>query len=487
MQKINRRNFLQKSLLTTAAVGFSAQSWRSVRGANEDVRAAVIGFNGRGKDHMSGIAELRESGKNIRIVALCDADRNVLDAGVKRLSTDSQKVEGYLDIRKLLENKGIDVVTVATPNHWHSLATIWACQAGKDVYCEKPVSHNVWEGRKMVEAARKYNRIVQTGTQSRSSNGIKQAIAYVKEGHIGKIVLARGLCYKRRDSIGKVDAPTPIPDGIDYDLWCGPAPMVPLMRKRLHYDWHWVWATGCGDLGNQGIHQMDIARWFLGVDELSPRVFSIGGRFGYVDDGETPNTQIVYHDYAAAPLIFEVRGLPDKTGSRTMDRFRGMNGASVAVVIDCEGGSVLVPDYTSAIITDKEGKEIKRFKETTSHYGNFLQAVLSRKSSDLNADVLEGHLSSALCHTGNVSYRLGHTMAQGEVIEKIKGDRDAVATFERMKEHLAANGVNIDSAKPALGTFLKMDPKTEKFLGNNDANKMLTREYRKPYVVPVNV
>src|SRR3989449_5594545 len=188
--------------------------------------------------------------------------------------------------------------------------------------------------------------MVQAGTQSRSSFAIKEVVAWVKARNLGKILVARGLSYKPRPSIGKVDGPQPIPQDVNYDQWCGPAPMGPLMRKRLHYDWHWVWPTGNGDLGNQGIHQMDIARWFLGVNELSPRVFSVGGRLGYMDDGETPNTQIVYHDYPKAPLIFEVRGLPERTGAKNMDKYKG---GSVAVIIECEGGYVLVPNYNAAI------------------------------------------------------------------------------------------------------------------------------------------
>src|SRR5205807_7292226 len=245
------------------------------------------------------------------------------EAAAKREDEKGTPVQTYTDVRKLLENKDIDVISTATPNHWHSLITIWSCQAGKDVYVEKPVSHNVFEGRQCVEAARKYNRIVQAGSQGRSNGAQREAFAWIKEGHLGKIKIARGLCYKRRPSIGKVDGPQPIPSQIDYDLWCGPALKLPLTRKKLHYDWHWVWNTGCGDLGNQGIHEMDVARWFLGAMELSPRVFSVGGRLGYVDDGETPNTMVIYHDYPTAPLIFEVRGLPDKPGSKNMDQYKG--------------------------------------------------------------------------------------------------------------------------------------------------------------------
>src|SRR5262249_52105946 len=356
-----------------------------------------------------------------------------------------------------------------------------------DVYVEKPVSHNVWEGRQLVEAARKYNKIVQTGTQSRSSSAIKEAVEWVQAGNLGRLHIARGLCYKPRPSIGKARGPQPVPPGVNYDLWCGPAPMDPIRRIRFHYDWHWFWNYGCGDLGNQGIHQMDIARWFLGVNELSPRVLSLGGRLGYEDDGETANTQIVYHDYPKAPLIFEVRGLPEAPGSKNMDRYPSREkdkGASVGVIIHCEGGYVLVPNYSSATAYDKEGSEIKKWSGSENHFENFIKAVHSRKHSDLNADILEGHLSSALCHTGNISYRLGKRANPDELREAIGSDKAACETLERMEAHLAANGVDLGKSKATLGVFLKMDPKTERFIASPQANELLTRNSRPPFVVP---
>lgn len=484
MNQLTRRSFLKTSLFTTAALGLPARGWSQISGANEDIRIGVVGFGGRGGDHINGYRSLRKNGEKVRVVALCDADKDILARGMRAFIESGEGISAYTDIRQLLDDKDVDAISIATPNHWHALGTVWACQAGKDVYVEKPVSHNVWEGGQAVEAARKYRRIVQAGTQSRSSQGLEQAVEWVRAGNLGKVLIARGLCYKRRKSIGKVDAPQQIPSNIDYDLWCGPAPKGPLNRSRLHYDWHWVWATGNGDLGNQGIHQMDISRWFLGVNALSPRVFSVGGRFGYVDDGETPNTQIVFHDYPDAPLIFEVRGLPEKTGSERMDKFMG---GSIAVIVHCEGGTVVVPSYSEAIAYDKDQKELRRWKGAKDHYANFLQAVRSRKVSDLKADILEGHLSSALCHTGNISYLLGALASPDEIREKIRGNRDAVATFDRMAEHLAANGVDLNDPKATLGPVLKMDPKTERFLGDSKANELLTREYREPFVVPAKV
>jgi predicted dehydrogenase len=475
MRDLTRRTFLKSSLGTTT-LGLTARSWTRVLGANDTIGIAVAGFNGQGRSHIGAYTKMT----GVRIVALCDPDKEVLDRETKKLRDAGSTIEAYTDIRQLLENKAVDAVTTASPNHWHALLSIWACQAGKDVYVEKPASHNVWEGRKIVEAARKYNRIVQTGTQSRSSPAWKAALAWVKEGNLGKIKVSRGLCYKRRDSIGKVDGPQPVPASIDYDLWCGPSPKGPLMRKRLHYDWHWVWPTGNGDIGNQGIHQMDIARWALGKTEISPRILSVGGRLGYVDDGETPNTQFVVHDYGDVLLIFEVRGLPDKTGSQQMDKYRGQ---SVGNVIECEGGYL-----AGTVAFDNQGKEIKRFEgRGEAHHENFIKAVRSRNPSDLNAEILEGHLSSALCHTGNISHRLGQQASPGEIREAIKADKAAMESYERFEAHLAANGVDLNVNKATLGVFLKMDPKKERFIGNDKANQLLRRDYRAPFVVPEKV
>lgn len=479
----SRRRFIQQSVAASTGVFYIAKtSWAKSPG--DSINVAVIGFKGRGGSHISGYKGLRKEGVNI--AALCDVDQKVLDGGLSNLDKDGGdsriKVQGYRDLRKLLENKDIDAVSIATPNHWHALASIWAIQAGKDVYVEKPVSHNVWEGRQIVNAARKHAKIVQTGTQSRSSRaGLFEAVKWVQAGNLGKTLLARGLCYKRRDSIGKAEGEQPVPDTIDYDLWCGPAPKLALTRKKLHYDWHWTWAYGNGDLGNQGIHQMDIARWFLGEMTVSPTVWSVGGRLGYEDDGETANTQIVYHAYEKAPLIFEVRGLPQGKGIKDMDKFKG---AGVGVIVECEHGYVVAPTYSNATAYDKEGKEIKSWKGSEDHFKNFINACRSRSVEELHADILEGHLSSALCHTGNISYRLGQKENPGELLEKIKGEKFAEETFERMKEHLARNEVDISKDKLTLGPVLKMDTAKEVFIDNAAANAMVRPKYREPFVVP---
>jgi len=475
----SRRRFIQQSVAASTGVFYIAKtSWAKSPG--DSINVAVIGFNGRGGSHISGYKGLKKEGVNV--AALCDVDQKVLDRGLSGLDKDKIKAKGYTDLRKLLENKDIDAVSIATPNHWHSLASIWAMQAGKDVYVEKPVSHNVWEGRQMVKWARKLGKIVQTGTQARSSReGIFAAVKWVQEGNLGAIKLSRGLCYKRRASIGKAEGEQAIPDTIDYDLWCGPAPKTGLTRKKLHYDWHWTWNYGNGDLGNQGIHQMDIARWFLGEVQLSPIVWSVGGRLGYEDDGETANTQIVYHGYEKAPLIFEVRGLPASKDSKDMDKLKG---AGVGVIVECEKGYVVVPSYGSAIAYDPAGKVIKEWKGADDHFKNFINACRSRRIDDLHADILEGHLSSALCHTGNISYRLGQQQSPDEILEKIKGERFAAESFERMKEHLAKNDVDIAKDKLTLGPVLKFDPVAEQFIDNDAANAQVKPKYREPFVVP---
>ena len=477
-----RRSFLKSSIAAGTALSLPASLYSAAEGANDDIRIGIVGFNGRGQDHIGNYLNC----KGARIVALCDVDSAVLDKGVAQLATKGHQATPYADVRKMLESKEIDVISIATPNHWHALSAIWAIQAGKDVYVEKPVSHNVWEGRQLVKAAAVHQRIVQMGVQSRSGAGIAQALEWVKNEPLGKLQYARALCYKRRPSIGMVNGPQAAPATVDYDLWCGPAAKLPLTRSRLHYDWHWVWNTGSGDLGNQGIHQMDIARRFLGEEALSPGVFAIGGRLGYLDDAETPNSLIVFHDYKKAPLIFEVRGLPSASDAKGMDKYRG---ASVGVIVQYENGHILCPDYDNAIAFDANGKELKKFSPPSSgsHYANFLHAVRSRKTADLHGKILDGHISSALCHTGNIAYRLGKKAPPEEIAEKIKDHKDAKDSFDRLTTHLAANKIDLTTEQLTFGTHLQFDPNTEKFIGNPDADRLLTREYRGSFVVPEKV
>lgn len=487
MQSVSRRRFIQG----VAGAGVSlALPGRQVLGANGDIRAAVIGFNGRGQSHIDDLMKI----PGVRLVALCDVDPAVLARGIASCAKKGVQCAGYSDVRKLMEAKDIDVITTATPNHWHSLIGVWACQTGRDSYIEKPISHNVWEGRQLVKAARKYNRIVAGGTQSRSNGNIREAAAFLKQGGLGKINWVLGTCYKPRMSIGDAGEGV-IPAGLDYDHWTGPAELQPLHRKNLHYDWHWVHNTGNGDMGNQGIHQMDIARWLLGVQKLSPRVMSIGGRFGYIDDGETPNTQIVYHDYDEAPLVFETRGLPrsrefqfSKLWSSNMDRPDGYTKPTgMGAIAHCEGGRLVVTGGGESVIAyDRSGAVVREFMGAPNddHMVNFITAVREGKREKLNAESEETHLSSALCHTGMISHHLGSDMKQGEILEKIHEDRLAAERFGEMKEHLMRNGVDLSSTPATYGPLLKFDPVKERFIGSDRANTLLSRPYRPGYVVP---
>jgi predicted dehydrogenase len=486
MSELTRRDFLKSTMATGVAMTLAAP-YSKVRGANNDIRLAVVGVGGQGGGHIRNFGRV----PGVRIVAICDADRDHLERHLENFKKNNQDVTGYTDVRKLLDDKNIDVISSATPNHWHSLVTVWACQAGKDVYIEKPVSHEIWEGRKMVEAARKYNRIVQTGTQKRSSEAHKDAYKWIHEGNLGPIKWVRSLCYKARYEgtngiVNGTNGPVPVPPSIDYNLWCGPANMEPLRREQLHYKWHWVWNTGNGDLGNQGIHEMDLGRWALGDPKLAPRVLSFGGRFRVNDAGETANTQIVFFDYKPAPLIFEVRGLPSKKGDRAMDNWRG-TGTRVGVVVQCEKGYWAAGDGGGWVWDNDDKRTDKHIVGGGGggHYQNFIDAVRSRSVNDLNADIEKGHLSSALCHMGNISYRLGKKMSVSEIMDSIDNEY-LMDSFERMVEHLKVNEVDLEKEPITMGPMLTMDPKKEEFVGEHSelANMLVKRNYREPFVVP---
>src|SRR5881397_3979204 len=446
MKTITRRSFLNTSFTAGLALGMprivigEEGSSRSP-GPNDTVRVAVIGLGsttavggvgGRGHQLIPRVREV----PGARIAALCDVDQAHLDREAQPFKDRTEEVATYRDLRRVLDDKTIDAAVIALPNHWHALATVWACQAGKDVYVEKPFSYNLWEGQQMVAAARKHGRMVQVGTQNRSSTLLRQAFEYLRSG------------------IGTVNAPTPLPDSVEYDLWCGPAPKAPLMRKQLHYEWHWFWATGNGEMGNNGIHVIDISRWALGHNQPAPRAMSIGGRFAFNDCGETANTHIALFDYQPAPLICEVRNVRASKSPDAMGKFRNQNRG---LVIDCEGG-YFAGDASGGALFDKQGKKIKDFPDDggskgleTAHLGNFVAAVRSRKADDLVAEALQGHHSTACCHMANVSYRLGK-QARPEVIrETIKANRELSDAFERCREYLRENEVNLDTAPAVLG------------------------------------
>ena len=459
-EHLSRRSFLQSSggaLIGLSALGCAGSSsllaGRAVFGAEEEIRLAVVGLHGRGRNHVDGFRRL----ENVRVVALCDVDLQVLEHEGAKFAERGETVDLVQDFRDLLKRRDIHGVSLATPNHWHALQTVWACEAGKDVYVEKPVCHNYVEGQRMVAAARRNHRVVQVGTQSRSSNAIRDAIAWMHAGNLGKIQIARGFCYKPRKSIGKVAGPQSVPAHIDYNMWTGPAPLVPLERARLHYDWHWDSATGNGDLGNQGVHQVDLCRWALGEQSFPTEVLSIGGRLGYDDDANTPNTQILWANYPTAPMLFEVRGLPSnlqaqkKDWGGSMDNYRGVR---IGVVVDCEQGSLRIPNYSSAEALDDKGNSIHKWNGANNHFADFVDAVRSGRAQDLSADIQEGHLSAAPCHFASLSHHLGSSQSLAKIQAVVAGNPYMKDALERMAQHLLANQVDLAKTPLTMGRSL---------------------------------
>ena len=438
MTNRNRREFLHSS----ARAGAAAIATRAfpILGANDRVNVAVVGLGGRGRDHIGMYAELPQA----RLAGVCDVNQAQVERGaalVEKLT--GGKPKSWLDLRQAFADKEIDAVSIATPNHWHSLATIWACQAGKDVYCEKPACHNVWEGRRMIEAARKYKRMVQIGSQSRTTIHKIRAMQLLREGAIGKVYLAKALCFKRRKSIGHTPDEA-VPAGLNWDFFLGPAPMRPYTLNRYAYNWHWFWDTGNGDIGNQGVHEMDIARWGLNQPGLPRSVVSSGGKFAYTDDQEAPNTLLTSFDYGDAQLVFEVRGL--LTGGEGGIAYDGANyignlfyGSEGWMAVDLEGFQIYKGEKREKVMDEKHAEP--KTWDTRPHIANFLKAVRERKG--LSADVETGVASASLCHLANIAYRTGRK--------------------------------------------LRFDSAADHFTGDAEANRLLTRPYRAPYVVPEKV
>lgn len=499
MAGATRREFLKRSLAGGLVLGMPGLALGRRRpsgaaGPNSQIGVAVVGLGGidivggvggRGRQLINRLGDV----PGVRVVALCDVDRAVLDHELQPFKDRGQEVAAYTDLRKVLDDRAVDAVAIATPNHWHALGTIWACQAGKDVYVEKPFSYDLWEGRQMVAAARKYGRMVQVGTQRRSSTVLRRAIEYLRSGQLGAIRCVHAIVYRPREGIGKVNGPTPVPSTVDYDLWCGPAPKGPLMRRQLHYEWHWFWATGNGEIGNNGAHMIDIGRWALGRDQAPPRAMSIGGRFGFDDCGETPNTQVAILDYEPAPLICEIRNFRATKGVDSIGRFRG---AGRGIVVDCEGG-YLLGDSTGATAFDKDARQIKEFPfdgksrdVEVAHLANFAEAVRSRKASELAAEASVGHGSAAGSHLANVSHRLGQEAPPEAIRETIRGNGALSDGFERCREYLRQNDVALDETKATVGPWVTLDAKRERFVGEfaDRANALSRREYRAPFAVP---
>jgi len=399
---------------------------------SDRVRVAVLGVHARGRDHIAGFQNLPDA----EVVALCDPDGDLLAQRAREFEQKyGRKVHTEKDLRKIYERKDIDAVSIATPNHWHALATIWACQAGKDVYVEKPGSHNVYEGRKMVEAARKYERIVQHGVQLRSSPAIQEAVELLRKGVIGKVYMARGIVFRWRPSIGH-KGPEPVPPNFDWDLWQGPAQERPFSRRYVHYNWHWHWDYGNGDIGNQGIHETDMCLWGLGLDRLPRRITAMGGKFLWDDDKETPEVLSACFLWPEENKMVEFEVRPWCTNRE--------DGVDVGNIFYGSEGYMVIRGYdTYEVYLGPKREPGPKRKEAGDHFANFIQAVRSRKRSDQNGPVETAHLSSALAHLANIALRL---------------DRK-----------------------------LEFDPEREQFVGDEEANRMLTRNYRAPYVVPEKV
>jgi len=448
----NRRSFVRDA--ATAAAGAAVLGAPAVaaspKSANDRLRVGIVGLRGRGRSHIKAVHHLEKS-ENVEIAAFCDVDSNVLG---ERMN-DYEKLAGrrvqssYSDMRKLLDRQDIDAVFFATPNFWHSLGSIWACQAGKHVYVEKPLSHNAFEGKQAVAAARKYNRIVQHGTQNRSSPNIIEGVQALKDGVIGDVYMARGLAYKWRPSIGphKVG---PVPEGVDYELWKGPAPDRPFSNLRLHNKWHWQWDYGNGELGNQGVHQLDIMRWALDLDEPT-RIQSMGGKFVHDDAQETPNTQSISYEFAGRDvmLTFEVRPWISNVEAGIGENWP-THGVCTGLIFYGSEGYMVLPHYSAYYTYLGKQKKPGPFAEDPKdkikdqpHFDNFVAAVRSGKVGDLTADVEEGHKSSLMAHLGNISYRTGREVTY--------------------------------------------DPKTERITSDEAANELLTRTYRAPFVVSEDV
>ncbi|GHT17496.1 NADH-dependent dehydrogenase [Planctomycetales bacterium] len=504
---LSRRRFLEDSLLSVTAAAAAAYGGLCPRlfgeekvAANDKVGLAVIGSGGRAKDHINAFSN------DSRVTILYVVDPDPARTPDKLLDGIADKQGGIrpkriADMRKAFEDKSVAAISCATTNHWHVLTGIWALQAGKHAYLEKPISHNIYEGEAIIAAQKKYNLIVQTGTQCRSNPANIEAVKFVQGGGIGTVNFARGLCYKRRQAIGALGE-YKVPETVDYDLWSGPAPIKPLTRPNFHYDWHWQRLYGNGDMGNQGPHQTDIARWHLGLDRYPNKIITYGGRLGYdvanpknndpnyIDAGDTANTEVSVFDFGDKCIVFETRGLETrdlKAPGIQADAKGG--GAAVGVIVYGSTGYVVQSAYDYSAAYDLEGNRTKEFKGSGNHYRNFIDAVIANAPDKVTAPARCGALSAALSHLGNISYYLGekNKVSVEEIREGLKAVKsldDTNATVDRTVEHLKANGVNLSKTPLSLGPSLEFDPKAVKFVNNADADALMTREYREPYVVP---
>ena len=481
MARLTRRRFLKGTVAAGAATALSASR---VLGAADAIPMGFIGLGGRGSSSVGWFSKI----KGVRVAGLADPDEKALGANRKK-HPDAKAVK---DLRELLDDKDIQAVCISTCNHWHAVAAVWACQAGKDVYVEKPASWSIWEGRQMVDAARKHNRIVQTGMQQRSDPMQAEIKAFLDGGELGKMRYVRLNRYGLRDSIGKLDQPLKIPAGVDYNLWLGPARDVPIYRKNLQYDWHWVWNTGNGEMGNWGPHLTDDCRNVAFRDKvgLPLRCIAGGGRLAWNDAGDTPNTQFAYLDTGDVPVILDVHNLPLKAGEKRDDVYQKRRSRGF-LIIECENG-YYAGGRGGGAAYDKDDKKIKSFSGDAGggHAENFIQAVRSRRIEDLRADILQGHYSAAWCHVGNVSWRLSRPYNRQEAVAKV--DLQPWAdVIDEFHAHLEANQIDAKKAEIKLGAMLEIDPETETLKGASataDAKAVWTgqdRGWRKGFEIKV--
>lgn len=481
--KTRRRQFLKTGLLAGAAAQAPRSAWARVIGANDAIRVGVAGVNGMGWGHV----ERFHASEGARVVAICDPDRGLLERRRAEFATSNPRLSTFSDIRAMLDQRDLDAVVVATPDHWHALAGLWAMQAGKDVYIEKPLTYCISEGPRLVAAARKYGRVAQTGSQHRSCPATHAARELIQSGKLGKLQWAYVVVFNRRPSIGRADGPLAIPKDVDYGLYAGPASDDPPVRKQLHYDWHWQWSMGTGEAANWGAHVMDDALNLTGITRAPRSVRSIGGRLGYDDDGETPNTMLVAYDVGDFPLLAQFRALPMKTGMEAMDHYRGIR---LGTVIQCENG-YYAGGRGGGWIHDNGGKRVEQVEGDggSGHVKNFLDAVRSRRPQDVTAPMQVGHISALYCHLANMSYRLGQKATADAGRAAMQGSRLASEQLESMIAHLARN--DVDTSKPALtlGGLIQMDALTDTCVGPNaaEANALATRRYREPFLLPEDV
>jgi predicted dehydrogenase len=497
MNQINRRQFLKTSMVTGTGLLVAPSYLRSAN-PNSVLGVVVIGVGGRGRSLLN--AFMADPRTEVRYIV--EVDEKIGAAQGESVANQQGLAPKVVpDLRTAFESGDVEIMGTASPNHWHALSSVWAMQAGLDVYVEKPVSHNIAEGSSVVAAAKKYQRMCQVGTQCRSNPAIIEAMAFLHQGGIGEVRFARGLCYKRRRSIGP-KGDYPIPAGVDFNLWSGPAPYTDpkVTRERFHYDWHWQRHYGNGDSGNQGPHQTDIARWGLGVDAHPQSVISYGGRLGYqaernddqyVDAGDTANTQVAIYDYGKKCMVFETRGLSvDESADEEINKlFRGTRGDKIGVIFYGTRGYLVQRTYTHCIAYDLDFNVIREFTGGGNHFTNFIDACFSRRAQDLNCDAWEGHLSAALAHLANISYYLGEhnhvSPAEArKALARIKSEDDNLATLDRTLRHLTDNGVDLDKYPISLGPFLKFNPKKEVFTNHREANPLVTREFRPGFVCP---